>query len=399
VLAVTLGQAALSAPAMADGIQNLALSDPATGASSTMTGVLTFGAGREDSIILVAGANPATPGGQAPNPVRVQVLAPDGKTPVNGASVFFTATPAVSFSGCAGAATCALLTDASGFASSFVTPLNAATMNIKVDLAPASYKNPQFVQATLLGTSSALDVSLVPEYAWIAQGATVDVPLTARLLSNGVPQAGNVVNFLVVKGSGALSSSSATTDANGYASTTLHLSTLAGDVQVSACAAAGNQPCQTFFGTAVPASGLRLQAVAGSQQTVAAPTSFQPVIARVTDASTPPDPVIGAAVAFHSVVTEPAPASPPIAIGGIIIIRNPAPVIVSSSQGSVVSDLNGLAIFQPSTGGAIGTIQVQGTMAAGASSLSFTLQSFGTAVPATRLFRPPIAYPKGEQAP
>jgi hypothetical protein len=125
-----------------------------------------------------------------------------------------------------------------------------------------------------LGTSSALDVSLVPEYAWIAQGATVDVPLSARVLSNGVPQAGNTVSFLVVKGSGALSSSSPTTDANGFARTTLYLSALTGDVQVSACASEGDQPCQIFFGTAVPFSGLRLQAVAGSQTNRRGPHEF-----------------------------------------------------------------------------------------------------------------------------
>lgn len=400
VLTVASGQAVLNAPPAADGVQDLKLTDPATGASCNMSGVLTYGAGPDDGIILVSGANPATPvGGQAPNPIRVQVLAPDGETPVNGASVFFTATPAVSFSGCAGASSCTVLTDASGLASAFPTPLAAATMNIKAELAPASYPNPKFVQATLLGTSSALDISLVPEFAWIAQGGTIDVPLSARVLSSGAPQTGSAVTFLVVKGSGTLSSSSATTDANGYARITLHLIALGGDIQVTACAAAGSQPCETFSGTAVPSSGLRLQAVAGGQQAIAAPASFLPVIARVTDTSTPPNPVIGAPVAFQSVVIDPAPVPPPISIGGIIITRNPAPIIIFSSQGFVLSDVNGLASLQPSTGGAMGSVRVQGTMAAGSSTLTFALQSFGTAVPAIRLFRPPVAYPRGDQAP
>jgi len=397
VLSVSSNQVVLSAPAMADGVQNLSLGDPATHASSIMSGVLTYGAGPSDKIVLLEGGNPATPvGAQAPNPIRIAVVAQDGVTPVNGASVFFTATPALSFSLCGGASSCTVLSDASGFASTFATVLTAGVMNITAELAPASYQPPQSVQATLLGTSSAADVGLAPQFAWIAQGATVDVPLTARLLSNGVPKSGNAVNFKVVKGAGTLSVSSAATDVNGYAKTTLHLAALGGDIQVSVCAAPANQPCQIFAGTAVPASAMRLQPVSGSQQDIAATQIFQPVVARVTDSSTPANPVFGATVIFQSVVSRPAPPSTPITIGGIIVKRNPAPIIISSSQGSLVSDTNGLVTLQPSTGGAIGAIQVQGTMAAGTSTLPFLLQSFGTAAPVSRI-PSPIADPMHEE--
>jgi hypothetical protein len=115
VLAASPNRVIATAPAMADGLQNVALRDPATGASSTMTNVLTYGAGPSDTIKLIQGSNPATPvGGQAPNPIRVQVLAPDETTPVAGASVFFISTPASSLSACGGAGSCTLLTDDSG---------------------------------------------------------------------------------------------------------------------------------------------------------------------------------------------------------------------------------------------------------------------------------------------
>lgn len=289
---------------------------------------------------------------------------------------FFAAAPAVSFSACAGLGSCTVLTDASGLASTYVTVLKTGVMNITAQLAPASYKNPQFVQTTLLGTSSSLDISLVPAFAWMAQGATLDLPLTARVLSSGVPQGGRTVNFQVVKGTGTLSSATATADASGYASTTLHLAALGGDIQVSACVAPDNVPCQIFSGTAVPASALQVQAVAGGQQAIAAGQNFQPMIVRVTDSSSPPNPVFGANVVFQSVVSLPAPASPPISVGGIIITRNPAPVIVSSSQGSVLSGPSGLATFQPSTAGQPGAVQVQGSMAAGAGTFRFLLRSF-----------------------
>jgi hypothetical protein len=65
--------------------------------------------------------------------------------------------------------------------------------------------------------------------------------------------AGSTVNYQVVKGSGPLSSASPASDPNGFANTTLHLAALGGDVQVSACVAPGNKPCQIFSVTAVPA--------------------------------------------------------------------------------------------------------------------------------------------------
>ncbi len=358
------------AASMPDGVRSITLRDPATGASSAMANVVTYGAGPNDTIKLIDGSNPATPvGGQAPRPIRVQVLAPDGTTPVSGASVFFTSTPAVSYSACGGAGSCTLLTDESGQASSRVTVLQAAIINISVLLAPASYKTPKSVQATLLGVSSAMDISLLSPFAWIAQGATVDVALSARLLSNGAPVGGNTVNYQVVKGTGTLSSASAVADVNGFANSTLHIAAIAGDVQVSACVAPANKPCQIFSATAVPASALRLQPVAGSTQILPVGQSFQPVAVRVTDSATP-------------VVSRPAPAPPPVSVGGIIVTRNPAPIIVSALQISVLSDAAGLATFQPSTGAAQEAIVIQGTSAAGTSSLPFRLQSLAPVVQA-----------------
>ncbi len=381
VLAVSANQVITAAAAMADGVQTVTLRDPTTGASSAMVNALTYGAGPNDTIKLIEGSNPATAvGGQTPHPIRVQVLAADGRTPVSGASVFLISTPPVSYSACGGAGSCTLLTDESGQASTRVTVLQAAVINISVLLAPASYKTPKSVQATLLGVSSAMDISLLSPFAWIAQGATVDVAIRARLLANGVPAGGNTLNYQVVKGTGTLSSASAVGDVNGFANSTLHLAAIAGDVQVSACVVPANQPCQIFSATAVPASALRLQPVAGSTQILPAGQSFQPVTVRATDSATPAHPVLGASVTFQVVVSRPAPAPPPVSIGGIIVTRNPAPIIVSSSRISVLSDVSGLATLQPSSGAAQGAIVIQGTSAAGASILPFRMQSLSPVV-------------------
>jgi len=88
VLAVAPDEVILSAPAMADGLQAINLSDPDTGSASSMTDVVTYGAGPNDCISLIAGSNPATPvGAVAANPIRVAAYEADGVTPVAGASI------------------------------------------------------------------------------------------------------------------------------------------------------------------------------------------------------------------------------------------------------------------------------------------------------------------------
>jgi IPT/TIG domain len=375
-LAVSANQVFVTAPPRADGVQDIALIDPPTSASSILSGVVTYGAGPNDVLRLVEGANPGTPvGGQAPNPIRVQVLAPDGITPVAGASVFFTASPAVAFAACSGGGSCTVLTDQSGQASTLVSVLTAGTITITAQLAPASYTSPQQVQTTLLGMESALDLSVLSPDVWIAQGATVNVTLTARVLSNGVPVKGRTVNYYLIKGSATLNPPSANTNSNGYATSTLQISSLPGDVQVSVCVEPGDAPCATFYGTAVPPSSLRLQAVAGDLQFITLGSPFQPVTVRVTDTSAPADPVLGVSVMFQSLLGRTNNDAPIVSGGDTIITRDQMPVILGMSQSSVTSDANGLASMQPTTGGFQGALAILGTVTAGSGGLPFQLQS------------------------
>jgi hypothetical protein len=225
VLASSATQLLVSSPPLADGIYDLLLSDVNTGGSSTMTGVLTVGAGPSDRIKLISGTNSPVPiGGQAPVPFTVLVVAADGVTPVPGASVQFTSLPAVGFSACSGGTNCNALTDQSGIASTFMTPLSVGVMTVFAKLAPATYPSPQQVQVTLVGTSSQLDLSLFTPSMWIAQGATVTLPLSARVLSNGIPVTGSTVNYQITQGVATLGNAAAQTDASGYASVNLQVS-------------------------------------------------------------------------------------------------------------------------------------------------------------------------------
>jgi hypothetical protein len=376
LMAISAKELLISAPPMADGIQNVVLSDVSTGASSTMTGVLTYGAGPADTISLLSSPNPAIPvGAQLVNPIRVQVRASDGRTPVAGASVFFTASPSVAFSACGGGPSCTVLTDQSGQAATGLTVLTNGGITITAQLAPASYANPQQVQTTIVGRSTALDVSLSPTFAFVAQGATLNLPLTARVLSNGVPVSGKAVNYSVMKGSGTFSSATVITDVNGYATSNLQVVTVSGDVEASACVAPGNAPCQLWNATAVPVSALQLQPVSGTTQVLGVGASFAPVTVRVTDQATPPDPVLGASVFFQSVVGRSPDGQPILWIAQSGISQPTIPIILGQSQMTVFSDVNGLASVQPTARGVQGPVVILGAASAGPATINFQLQS------------------------
>src|SRR5579863_5623906 len=386
VLAVSVNQVLVNAAAHADGVQDISLVDPPTAASSILSGVVTFGAGPNDILQLVEGANPSTPvGGQAPNPMLVRAVASDAITPVAGATVVFSSNPAVTFAPgigspvvCAGAS-CTLVTDQSGQASAYMTVLTAGGMTVTVQLAPGSYTSPQQVQTTLVGCvhceGTSLDIALSPLNESVAQGATVNLELTARVLSNGTPQSGKVVNFSLYRGIGNLSPVSATTNANGYATSSLQLSDLSAEVDGNACVGSSNNPCVQFHVFPVPLTALRLQAVAGDLQFITVGPSFQPITVQITDSSVPANPVLGASVLFQSLLGRTNNAAPIVPGGDTNITNNPLPILLGTSQTSVASDLNGMASMQPSTGSFQGALVILGTVTAGGGAMPFQLQS------------------------
>jgi hypothetical protein len=350
-LAISANQILALAPALPDGVRDLSITDPTTGSSTTMTAALTLGAGPNDVIHLAQGGNSPTPVGMAAaTPIRVVVASSDGITPVPGATVQWSVTNGAGLSACNGAATCYAYTDDSGQAETRVTVGAVGTANISATLAPASYAPPKMVQSAVSGTSSAKDLALLVPKVWVAQGATVDVPFTARLLTNGVALSGQMLKWAIGIGSGTVNPASSTTDGEGYARSSVHVSNLTSDVQGTVCLAPGSNPCQTFYIVQVASSVLKLQPVSGGLQAIRVGDAFQPVWVRVTNSATPPNPVMGARVTFQSMMFLPSSPSP-VDGGDGGSGQHPMKVLLGSSQATPASDANGLASVAPSTGG------------------------------------------------
>lgn len=341
-------------------------------------GVLTIGAAPTDILKLISAGGSATPvGGTVNLPFSVQVVAADGTTPVAGASVQFISSLPVEYSICSGAPSCTVLSNQSGIATTAVTVLSAGTTTLTAKLAPASYVNAQQVQSTILGVSSSLAISLPVPSVWVAQDASVSIPLRARILSNGNPVGTATLNYQITQGNGTLSSASAQTDSAGYATSSLQLNSISTTTQASVCVAPGNSPCAVFRAFPVTLSALQLQLVSGTLQIRQAGQNFEPAVVRVVDSSSPPHPVQGANVSFQSYTGRVAGNQPIVWVGEAEISQPSMPIILASSQADVLSDLNGYASFPISMAGFSRDMAVVGSATSGPASVQFEAQQLG----------------------
>jgi len=371
-------QAALP-PGSQDGTATIQVTNPVTGAFSQMIDALSYGALATDLLLPLQVAETATPvGAEAANTLRVRAVAADGVTPVSGATIAWSASNPVQFSACNGASSCSVLSDEAGESSSWVTPTATGPSTITIALAPASYSPAQTQQATLVGTSTTLDLAAVTPTSWVGQGATIAVPLTVEALDLGVPVANVMVNFAVVRGMGTavLSSNSAMTNASGFATVTANLTNINVNVQVSACVAPNNAPCQTFTLFSTAPSLWTLETVSGSSQFVLTPQPFQPLVMRVTDGSAAANPVLGVNVTFATTLAR-------ISAGG-----DGMPVLLGSSQAQVASMQGGLASIVPSAESVV-PCDVFITVSAGAATTQFQMENLAAIVSEPPVSEPP----------
>ncbi len=197
--------------------------DVSTGAVSTMTGALTFDSSPvlPNSMKLVSAPVGTMVVGSAATPAfAVQILKGDGVTPVAAEPVSFTVTGGTAvFSACAAAA-CTVTTDASGMASTSVTPGGAGTLTVRASDGGLT----QTVSFSAAAGDGSMRVTSAPP-SRVPNGTAAATPFAVRVLeADGKTAAsGRMVTFTVTGGSatyGACSNASCAvqTDGNGAAS-------------------------------------------------------------------------------------------------------------------------------------------------------------------------------------
>jgi len=374
-------QAALP-PAAQDGTATIEVTDPVSGGFSQMIGALTYGASPTDFLLLLQALEPATPvGSVAANAIRVRAVAADGVTPVSGATIAWSSTNGLQLVVCGGGTSCSVLSDEAGESSSSVTPTAVGPSTITIALAPAVYSPPQTQLATVVGTSSTLDLAAATPTRWIGQGATLAVPLTVEALDLGIPLANVTVNFAVTRGTASLSAGSATTGGSGFATIFANLTNISAAVQVSACIAPNNAPCQILTLFSTPPSLWTLETVSGSSQFVRTGQSFRPLMMRVTDGSAAENPVMSVNVSFATTLARVGSVDGDQQNGESLGGGNGSPVLLGSPLTQVVvSAQDGTAYIVP-TAGSVGPCAVFITVSAGAAVTQFQMDNLAAIVP------------------
>jgi len=313
-------------------VADVTVQDRSTGGTSVMTQALSYAAPVTTLSLLTAPAGTVIVGQQALVPFAVQVLQADGVTPVVSETVTFTTTAgAVQFAAC-GAATCSLHTDTNGIASTLVTPQAPGAITLQavgVDgTAVAS-----FTAITQVRTATA-----VQPIEYVAAGATVAWTPQLNLADNTASTAGVLVDWRTVSGAIAASPAQSLVNQQGAASTLATAGPLEPGAQALLSGCAWTNVCATFITQGVDAAELRLVAVSGGGQIVAASGALSPVVLLVTDAAS--HPVAGAAVQIYQTVDAWQLSCPDRG-------RCPIPPVLASTQYSLISDANGLLTITP----------------------------------------------------
>jgi hypothetical protein len=373
VLSYTVDELLVAAPALPDGAKDIALTDPASGATAGITGALNYGAGAGDKLQLLLGANPPVPVGmQAPNPFRVRVVAADGVTPIIGAWVIFTSASASVLLLPCNTQVCIVAADGSGEADIWMMVKSAGATTIT-----ASIANGETVSATVSGVAGVLQIAAVPPRIYVARNTSASVPLLARLVGNGAALPGRTVEFQLMLGSAALSTAIVTTNSAGEARSILDVMNLAAEVRVSACVGVAPQTaCDIFYVYPVSAAGgVQLLKAGGDQQYATPEEQFAPVTVRVLNTNVPPNSVAGLPVRFQITTFRAQDGGLVQPSGEVITAHRAQPVVLSTSEVTVYSDGWGQASITPEFSTTQGSLRLDIQASISGQTVSFTLHT------------------------
>jgi hypothetical protein len=313
-------------------VADVEVDDLSSGGSTVMTQVLTYGTPAPALNLLTAPSGTVIVSQAASVPFAVQMLAADGVTPLVGQPIVFTASGGTVQFGACGAGSCTVLTNASGVASTTVTPLTAGVIALSA-VSSAGTQLASFSAVALLRTATAMQAS---EY--VAEGATVVWTPQLAVTDNSASTAGVLVNWAGTSGPIALTPSQTQVSSQGIAETVATIGPLAASAQAVASGCAWTTICASFMAYGVAVGDLRLVVVSGANQIVGAGSTLVPVVLQVTDTAS--HPVAGAAVQIYQTVNAWQAACP--ATG-----RCPIAPVNASSAASNTSDANGMITVTP----------------------------------------------------
>ena len=311
---------------------DITVTDPSTGGATVMTSALNYAAPLPTLNLVAAPSGSAFVGDTAATQFAVKAVAADGVTPMANQFVTFTSSGgAVRFGACA-ASTCILTTNASGSASTTVTPLEPGTVN----LSATSAYGTQTTSFTALERIRTIDPLTPVQY--IAANTVVLWKPQVSLADNSASTAGVVVNWQTASGPVLLSPTQSQASAQGTALTLATAGPLAAGAKATASVCAWTTVCTTFATQAVDPADWRIEIVSGAGQSVEAADTLLPLTLRVTDIAS--HPIAGAVVQIHQTIESWQMPCPD---------RGDCPIapVDGSQLSSVTSDVNGFITITP----------------------------------------------------
>jgi len=313
------------------GSVDVAVIDLSTGGSTVMSGALTYsGSVAPDKMTLLSAPSGTVAVGTAgAASFAVRVFLGDGVTPVAGLPVTFTASGAGASFGVCVAVPCVVLTDATGLASTAVTPTAFGTVKLLASAVGVSQ--------TASFNAVAYGMTILQADEFIAAGATGTWTPQVNVVQNGAAASGVTVTW-TASGGMTVAPGSSVTNAAGVAQIAAVTGPLSAGALATGQACAWTGVCTNFTAEGVSASAWRLLVDSGAGQTVVSPTTFVPVVVMVTDASG--NPVASSPVTVHQTVNATAMACP---------TRGRCPVApqLASSNATATSDPYGLVSVTP----------------------------------------------------
>ena len=249
--------------------------------------------------ILSEPADGSVSGTQAAAPLTAKVTLQDGVTPAANRTVTISVTNgAAALAGCAGAATCQIVTDSKGKVTTLVTPLSSGMITLAVSEGGVS----QTVSFTAVAPVQPpqLSVTALNPAIYVSADAMISFSLHVVALYNSLPVAAQDVAWMLSPGF-ATATTHTVTNSVGDAADVVFLGPLAGGGHSLAKACAWGNICAAFDGFGVDVASEGIAILSGGQQVVAGGAALTPVVVKVVDAAG--HPVAAAPVSVYQTVT------------------------------------------------------------------------------------------------
>ena len=307
--------------------------DLTTGGATTMTAALNYAAPQATIILVSAPSGQIFVGSPGTTPFIVKALQADGTTPLANTTITFTATGSVRFNACA--SSCTLSTDASGLASTTVTPLSPGPVTL------SAFSPIGSVTASLTAITHIQTIIATNPILYVAAGTSLTWPLSVTLTDNGASTFNLPVQWTTLSGPITLNPSMTTPDIQSTTHTIATLGPLAGNTQATAQACAWTSVCTTFTATAIDPAQWQLEILTGAGQSPSASATLTPVVLRVHDPAN--HPIAAVPITIHQTVEPWTPWTLSCPDQG----RCPISPTYNSSTTTLISALDGTVTITP----------------------------------------------------